>query len=78
MSTWKKTKVSEFLFEREGKYKPNSEELTGLKRIEKIDFQGSTYGPGSRYWSTSPEGIYTLGRANRLVPGRKTMSYLRR
>ena len=41
MSTWKKTKVSQFLFEREGKYKPTDPEIVGLKRIEKIDFQGN-------------------------------------
>ncbi len=37
----KKTKIGEFLFEREGKYKPDSEEIAGLKRIDKIDFSGN-------------------------------------
>jgi len=41
MSAWKKTKVSQFLFERQGKYKPNASEVVGLKRIDKIDFQGN-------------------------------------
>ncbi len=38
---WKKTKIGEFLFEREGKYKPDSEAIAGLKRISKIDFSGN-------------------------------------
>jgi type I restriction enzyme S subunit len=41
MSSWKKTKISEFLFEREGKYKPNDESIAKLRRIEKIDFLGN-------------------------------------
>ncbi len=40
MSKWVMTKVSQFLFEREGKYKPDASEIAGLNRIEKIDFQG--------------------------------------
>ena len=36
-----KTKVGELLFERAGKYKPNAEEIVGLKRIDKIDFSGN-------------------------------------
>ena len=38
---WNKNKVGEFLFERAGKYKPNAEEIVGLKRIDKIDFSGN-------------------------------------
>jgi len=38
---WRKTKIGEFLFEREGKYKPSSEAIAGLKRIDKIDFSGN-------------------------------------
>jgi type I restriction enzyme S subunit len=34
-------RISDFLFEREGKYKPESKEVAGLKRIEKIDFSGN-------------------------------------
>jgi len=41
MSKWKKTQISEFLFERKGKYKPNEELIDGLSRIEKIDFSGN-------------------------------------
>ncbi len=41
MGKWRKTKIGEFLFEREGKYKPDSEAITGLKRIDKIDFSGN-------------------------------------
>ena len=40
MGNWEKTKIGEFLFEREGKYKPDSETIAGLKRIDKIDFSG--------------------------------------
>jgi adenine-specific DNA-methyltransferase len=45
---------------------------------ERITFRGRTFGPGSRYWSTSPEGIVRLGKANRLVPGGATIAFLRR
>jgi type I restriction enzyme, S subunit len=41
MSNLKKTKISEFLFEREGKYKPADKKINGLGRIEKIDFSGN-------------------------------------
>ena len=41
MGNWEKTKIGEFLFEREGKYKPDSETIAGLKRIDKIDFSGN-------------------------------------
>lgn len=41
MATWKKVKVGDFLFEREGRYKPDSEEIAGLQRIDKIDFSGN-------------------------------------
>jgi type I restriction enzyme S subunit len=41
MSEWEKTKISEFLFERKGRYKPNDELIAGLKRIVKIDFSGN-------------------------------------
>ncbi|MGA1825657.1 MAG: restriction endonuclease subunit S [bacterium] len=43
MCEWKKTIVGEFLFERVGRYKPNAEEIAGLKRIDKIDFLGNIY-----------------------------------
>jgi len=38
---WRKVKIGDFLFEREGKYKPDSELISGLKRIDKIDFSGN-------------------------------------
>ena len=41
MGHWRKVKIGEFLFEREGKYKPDSEAISGLKRIDKIDFSGN-------------------------------------
>lgn len=37
----KLTRIGQFLFEREGRYKPNAIELNGLKRIDKIDFSGN-------------------------------------
>jgi len=39
--SWKKTKISEFLSERKGRYKPSDETIQGLKRISKIDFSGN-------------------------------------
>ncbi len=41
MGSWKITSIGEFLFEREGKYKPDSEEIVSLKRIDKIDFSSN-------------------------------------
>jgi type I restriction enzyme S subunit len=41
--SWKKTKISTFLFERKGRYKPNDEAISGLERLEKIDFSGKFY-----------------------------------
>ena len=41
MRHWKKTKINKFLFEREGKYKPDDERIAGLKRVNKIDFSGN-------------------------------------
>ena len=38
---WKKTKIGQFLFEREGKYRPDDEIVTEIKRIDKIDFSGN-------------------------------------
>lgn len=39
--SWTITKISDFLFERKGRYKPTNTEIEGLKRIEKIDFSGN-------------------------------------
>src|SRR5699024_8383956 len=36
-----KVKVGDFLFEREGRYKPDAKEIQGLQRIDKIDFSGN-------------------------------------
>jgi adenine-specific DNA-methyltransferase len=44
---------------------------------EPITLHGHSYGPGGRYWSTSPESIYRLGKADRLHAGGKTLSYVR-
>jgi type I restriction enzyme S subunit len=41
VSKGKTTRIGQFLFEREGKYKPDAIELDGLKRIDKIDFSGN-------------------------------------
>ena len=40
MGNWQQTTIGEFLFEREGKFKPDDEALYGLSRINKIDFSG--------------------------------------
>jgi type I restriction enzyme S subunit len=39
--SWIQTKISDFLFERKGRFKPNDKEIIGLDRIEKIDFNGN-------------------------------------
>lgn len=44
---------------------------------EKITFRGIDYGPGGRYWSTSPESISRLAKADRLHAGGRTLSYAR-
>jgi adenine-specific DNA-methyltransferase len=44
---------------------------------ETIHYHGARYLPGSRYWSTSPESIIRLGKADRLHAGGKTLSYVR-
>ena len=41
MAVWKKVKIGDLLFEREGRYKPDSQEISGLQRIYKIDFSGN-------------------------------------
>ena len=38
---WKKTKIGKFLFEREGRFKPDDKSLLNLDRLEKIDFSGN-------------------------------------
>ena len=44
---------------------------------ETVTFRNESYGAGSRYWSTSPEGIYRLGKEQRLVASGATVNYLR-
>jgi type I restriction enzyme S subunit len=43
MTNWPYRPVSDFLEERTGKYKPNSPEISGYKRLEKIDFSGQIH-----------------------------------
>ena len=40
---WKKMKLGEFLKNREGRFKPKDPAISGLKRIEKIDFSGQIF-----------------------------------
>ena len=40
MNSWEKISIGDFLFERKGRYKPDDKVVSGLKRIEKIDFKG--------------------------------------
>ncbi len=47
------------------------------KGKEPYEYEGQTYDPGARYWSTSPEGINRLQIARRLVGTGKTLSYAR-
>jgi type I restriction enzyme S subunit len=41
VAVWRKVTVGDFLFEREGRYKPDALEISGLQRIDKIDFSGN-------------------------------------
>lgn len=43
MAEWKTTRVSEFLKEREGRYKPTDSAVFDLKRLNKIDFKGEIH-----------------------------------
>ncbi len=42
-----------------------------------VPFRGQEYSPRGRYWSTSPEGMTRLNRANRLVVSGRTLFYKR-
>lgn len=42
-----------------------------------VEFQGRTYNPGTRGWSTNAEGMERLRLANRLTAGGKTLSFVR-
>lgn len=41
--TWNKVKLGDFLITREGRYKPQDKTISGLKRVEKIDFSGNIF-----------------------------------
>ncbi|MFA5184511.1 MAG: restriction endonuclease subunit S [Patescibacteria group bacterium] len=43
MSKWQKVKIGDFLFERQGRYKPSDKAVSNLRRIEKIDFSGDFF-----------------------------------
>ena len=40
-------------------------------------FRGKEYLPGSRYWSTSPQGLRQLERADRLLASGDSLNFLR-
>jgi len=42
-----------------------------------VHFEGRTYTPGTRYWSTSPDGISRLAEEKRLIAIGNTLSYVR-
>ncbi|HEY8724017.1 MAG TPA: site-specific DNA-methyltransferase [Gaiellaceae bacterium] len=44
---------------------------------EPVEFEGRTFHPGTRYWSTSPKGIERLGDQKRLIALGNTLSYVR-
>ena len=44
---------------------------------EAVTFRGRSFGPGNRYWSTSPAGMARVGWANRLVVSGNTLFYKR-
>jgi len=44
---------------------------------EPYTFEGQTYSPGARYWSTSPAGFKKLEMSRRLIGTGKTLSYAR-
>ncbi len=40
-------------------------------------FQGRSYTPGSRFWSTSPKGMACLAEAKRIFPSENSLRYVR-
>ena len=42
-----------------------------------VDYRGQTFTPRNRYWSTSPEGMTRLRRAERLIISGRTLFYKR-
>lgn len=43
MPTYQTLKISDFLTERQGRYKPDDKRIAGYKRLEKIDFSGTIH-----------------------------------
>lgn len=43
MNNWPYRQLSDFLVEREGRFKPNDPEIAGYKRLDKIDFSGQIH-----------------------------------
>lgn len=43
MPTYQTLKISDFLTERQGRYKPDDKRIAGYKRLEKIDFPGTIH-----------------------------------
>jgi len=41
--SWQKLKLGEFLINRQNRFKPNDKSISGLKRIDKIDFSGEIF-----------------------------------
>lgn len=41
--SWRKVKLGEFLINRENRFKPTDKRISGLKRIDKIDFSGKIF-----------------------------------
>ena len=44
---------------------------------ELVEFRGRSYGPGGRYWSTSPQGMARIKWTNRLLVTGRTLFYKR-
>jgi len=44
---------------------------------ENFPFEGRSYSPNTRYWSTSPTGLRRLAASRRLIPIGNTLSYVR-
>ena len=44
---------------------------------ESFQFEGRTYTPGARYWTTSPEGMKRLAAAGRIHPSENSLRYIR-
>ncbi|HXU40321.1 MAG TPA: site-specific DNA-methyltransferase [Blastocatellia bacterium] len=42
-----------------------------------VEFEGRTFMPGARYWTTSPQGVKRLAKAQRLVARNRELAYRR-